>query len=83
VTPFRDSIDALLYALREIGEGAPHLEILYGTGYLPNGVKYCNVQISCGKTGYSISAYGDEADRLHEAASRNACGRRVVHLAAG
>lgn len=79
--PFRNSIDAFLYAMREIGDEA-HVEILYGTGSLPNGIKYCNVQINCGRTGYSISAYGDEADLLHEIASRNACGRRAVHLAA-
>lgn len=74
---FRSSIDAFLYALHEVAGEGQQAEILYSIGYMRNGMRHCSVQISRGRTGYGIEAYGEEADELYEVAKKHS-GRMIL-----
>lgn len=68
--PFNSSIEAFMYAMRE-GVYAEHaVEVIYRIGYVRNGLKRCSVQVMHGYTGYSIDAYGEEADELCRVAKK-------------
>lgn len=66
---FKDSIDAFTSVLNERG-GDPSRpgavsEISVQMGYLRNGVRHCNVQITCNDGAcYGVDAFGDEAEVL-------------------
>lgn len=68
--PFDSSVDALMYALRESAYTGHAVKILYSVSYTRNGLKHCGVQVTHGYTGYSIDAYGEEADELCSAAKK-------------
>ena len=68
--PFNSSIDAFMYAMRESAYAGHAVEVLYSIGYMRNGLKHCSVQVTHGYTGYSIDAYGEEADELCSAAKK-------------
>jgi hypothetical protein len=71
---FDSSIDAFLYAVRSGGNGA--MDVKASIGYMKNGIKRCSVQVSCDGggsssgdgAGYSIEAYGEEAEALYQEA---------------
>ncbi|WP_337863610.1 hypothetical protein [Nitrososphaera sp.] len=67
---FRNSIEAFLHAVKE-GHG-PDMQVVCRIGLGANGMKHCTVQVTGDSFGYSIEAYGDEAEELCEKASRYA-----------
>jgi hypothetical protein len=68
--PFNSSIDAFMYAMRESAYAGDAVEVICRIGYMRNGLKHCSVQVMQGYTGYSIDAYGEEADELCRVAKK-------------
>jgi hypothetical protein len=64
--PFSNSRDAFLCALHKGAIDGQLTEILYNIGQTRNGLKHCSVQVTHGYTGFSIDAYGKEADDLYQ-----------------
>ena len=60
---FRSSIEAFIYAVHE-SAACKDLKIAYNAGFMRNGIKHCNVQLSYCGGGYSVDAYDGEAEEL-------------------
>ena|GEM_PF-6756718 len=60
---FHSSMDAFMYAVHESAT-CKDLKVAYEVGFMRNGIKHCNVQLSYCGGGYSIDAYDGEADEL-------------------
>jgi hypothetical protein len=71
----RDSLDALGFALDQECQKSKTMEehslirISIAASYVPNGLRYCSVNVECGAgCGWLIEMYGSEAEALeHEA----------------
>lgn len=68
---FRNSIDALMYALHEVAANGHQAEVLCSVGYMRNGLRHCSVPVSRDNIRYGIAAYREEADELFEMAKKH------------
>ena len=71
---YRNSIDAFAHLISEGRESvfrgtATVTQISAKIGYMQNGIRYCNVQVTFNNgEEYRIEAYGEEADELYNKA---------------